>query len=136
MHSPTIIVIDDDKIDTFIIKKQIKTYNPNLAVISFEQIQPALEFFLHPGISLVNGIIFLDYYVAPHYAWDFLDTFASLPQDIQASFDIYLISSAIYDKETEEKIRQTKEVMAYFKKPLENTEIENLLNLYSSQANY
>lgn len=136
MHSPTIIVIDDDKIDTFIIKKQIKTYNPNLAVISFEQIQPAVEFFLHSGISLANGIIFLDYYVAPHYAWDFLDTFASLPKDIQASFDIYLISSALHNGEIQEKIQQTKEIMAYFKKPLENIEIGNLLNLYSSQANY
>lgn len=120
-----LLVIDDDDINIFIIKKIVEKtgYNVNM-------------------VSKANGLLAIDYLKAtldnddfPHLTlidinmpvlngWEFLDAYEEL--NITQRVDMYMLSSSVYENDIEKAKTYTK-VKGFISKPLS---IERLVELF------
>lgn len=120
-----LLVIDDDDINIFIIKKIVEKtgYNVNM-------------------VSKANGLLAIDYLKAtldkddfPHLilidinmpvlnGWEFLDAYEEL--NITQRVDMYMLSSSVYENDIEKAKTYTK-VKGFISKPLS---IERLVELF------
>lgn len=120
-----LLVIDDDDINIFIIKKIVEKtgYNVNM-------------------VSKANGLLAIDYLEAtldkdefPHLilidinmpvlnGWEFLDAYENL--NITQKADMYMLSSSVYENDIE-KAKTYAKVKGFISKPLS---IERLIELF------
>ncbi len=123
----TIFIIDDDMADTFILKKLINSCSPHTSVVSFEDINQAILYFSSLEPPLKKGVILLDLYIKPDWAWDFLEEYKQQsPHCLHSTFEVYIMSSAT-NYESEYKMKIGKGVKEYLKKPVGRLEIEKIL---------
>lgn len=122
-----IVIIDDNMFDILILERLIKLCNLQTEVVSFEDIYQAIQYFSNLQPSFQKGVILLDLYIKPHWAWDFLEEYKKKsPHSVHSVFDVYVMSSSPY-YEREHKVKIGQGVKGYLKKPLNKHEIEQIL---------
>ncbi len=121
-----IVLIDDDEIDSFVIKKLILAIYQPISLLSFKETAQALSFFKALDSLHDNYIVLLDLYIEPDWAWDFLDKLKQLPHNVYALCEVYIISSSPFQEKID-VLKQYKNVKGYFEKPFTKEHLERVL---------
>lgn len=119
------ILIEDNLIDQFVIKKLLKkVLDVNLVYIANNG-KEGLDWLLKNSIQNPL-IILLDIQMPIMNGFEFLDQFRSLEEDIKDKIEIYVLSSTL-DLDEIKKIKENRYVSGFWNKPLQ---IETLKNKF------
>ena len=121
----TFIVVEDNKIDTYIIEKVIKGYAPAVEVLVFNQPEKALAYLREEAALAGRATLTLlvDVYMPDMDGWKFLEAFEKLPERTKAACRLYVLTSSILpgDKLKAESMGC---VLDYFNKPLKGSHLK------------
>jgi len=87
------IVVDDSKIDLFLIEKVVNLAFPDATIKSFDKPDLALEF-LKSHQPLHNYTILLDINMPLISGFDFLDIFDGFNEEFKAAYRIFILTSS------------------------------------------
>lgn len=130
MHQQTnIIIIDDSKEDSYLIKKRLQTLGVNVNIFSFSSAQEAYNHIYNQSTEVdvqpEKNIIILDIYMPLMDGFEFVEEFEKLPVNIQDKYSICALTSSI-SKTNREKISSYQSVKFFLEKPIKT---ESLLEL-------
>jgi two-component SAPR family response regulator len=91
-NSVQFIVIDDSKIDLFLIEKVISTNHPGALITKFDRPTDSLTFI--KSTNNLRAIIFLDIQMPVMNGFDWLEEFEKLEDNIKNNFTIFILTSS------------------------------------------
>lgn len=121
-----LLVIDDDDINIFIIKKIVEKTGYNIDMTAKSNGQLAIDFLketLAQGNSLPD-LILIDINMPVMNGWEFVEAYQSL--SIAQSIDLYILSSSVYENDIE-KTKSYTNVKGFISKPLSMERLIELL---------
>ena len=120
-----LLVIDDDDINIFIIKKIVEKTGYNIEMTAKSNGQLAIDF-LNESIKNNNPLphlILIDINMPVMNGWEFVEAYTNL--GITQHVDLYILSSSVYENDIE-KTKSYSNVKSFISKPLS---IERLVEL-------
>lgn len=125
-----ILLIEDNKLISFIIKKLTEEFNKDAKVIEFEDGEKALDYILKLDSSICNlpNLILLDINLPILNGWQLLERLESVKHPI-LSVPIFITSSS-EDLNNVEKARNCAYINGYLKKPIMHDKYFSLLECY------
>jgi len=121
-----LLVIDDDDINIFIIKKIVEKTGYEAKMVAKTNGQLAIDY-LKELIELnevLPHLILIDINMPVLNGWEFLEAYEKLA--IEQNIDMYMLSSSVYENDIE-KAKTYKTVKGFISKPLS---IERLIELF------
>jgi CheY-like chemotaxis protein len=123
-----LLVIDDDDINIFIIKKIVEKTGYNINMVAKTNGQLAID---HLDMLLENNeafpqLVLIDINMPVLNGWEFLEAYDKL--EIEKRVDMYMLSSSVYENDIE-KAKTYKTVKGFISKPLS---INRLIELFDS----
>jgi CheY-like chemotaxis protein len=120
-----LLVIDDDDINIFIIKKIVEKTGYNVSMVAKANGLMAIEY-LKTTLDQENfpHLVLIDINMPVLNGWEFLDAYAEL--NINKRVDMYMLSSSVYENDIE-KAKTYLKVRGFISKPLS---IERLIELF------
>jgi CheY-like chemotaxis protein len=123
-----LLVIDDDDINIFIIKKIVEKTGYDINMVSKTNGQLAID---HLTNILENGetfpqLILIDINMPVLNGWEFLDAYDEL--NVSQRVDLYMLSSSVYENDIE-KAKTYSKVKGFISKPLS---INRLIELFDN----
>jgi len=128
-----VMVIDDDTIFRFIIKKQIEKYGRFEIVHESNNGEEGIEYLqnrLNQNQELPQAII-LDLDMPVMNGWEFLEAFKDIFENSEKSIPICILSSTINQADFE-KAKEYTQVKEFFSKPIQENHLNALENLIKS----
>lgn len=128
-HSPKLhfILIDDSKIDLFIVEKIINAGFPDASVLSFEFPEKALEH-IRTSAPFNQSVIFLDINMPVMDGFRFLEEFDKIESDKKEKYQLFILTSSLNANDAH-RGKTNKYVTDVLIKPLSK---DSLLNLRDS----
>lgn len=123
-----LLVIDDDDINIFIIKKIVEKTGYNINMVSKTNGQLAIDH-LNTILELNEAfpqLILIDINMPVLNGWEFLEAYDKL--NITQRVDLYMLSSSVYENDIE-KAKTYKKVKGFISKPLS---INRLIELFDN----
>nr|WP_084406904.1 response regulator [Pedobacter panaciterrae] len=123
------LVIDDDDINIFIIKKVIEKTGYEVDMISKSNGQLAVDYLtsITNNVEIFPHIILVDINMPVLNGWEFLEAYEKL-NILQRKVDLYMLSSSVYEYDIE-KAKSFKSVNGFISKPLTIDRLKELLHL-------
>ena len=124
-----LLVIDDDDINIFIIKKIVEKTGYEAKMVAKTNGQLAIDYInelISTGQPLPQ-LILIDINMPILNGWEFLEAYEKL--GIEQTIDMYMLSSSVYENDIE-KAKTYKTVKGFISKPLS---IERLIALFEGQ---
>jgi CheY-like chemotaxis protein len=126
-----LLVIDDDDINIFIIKKIVEKTGYNINMVAKTNGQLAID---HLNTLLAENkafpqLVLIDINMPVLNGWEFLEAYDKL--EIEQRVDMYMLSSSVYENDIE-KAKTYKTVKGFISKPLS---INRLIELFDSLSN-
>ncbi|MCX2485448.1 response regulator [Pedobacter sp. MR2016-24] len=124
-----LLVIDDDDINIFIIKKIVEKTGYDARMVAKTNGQLAIDYvkeLIGSGQSLPH-LILIDINMPVLNGWEFLEAYEKL--GIDKEIDMYMLSSSVYENDIE-KAKTYKAVKGFISKPLS---IERLIELFEGK---
>jgi CheY-like chemotaxis protein len=120
-----LLVIDDDDINIFIIKKIVEKTGYNVDMVAKGNGQLAIDY-LQSTLNQPNfpELILIDINMPILNGWEFLEAYDEL--DISSRVDLYMLSSSVYENDIE-KAKTYSKVKGFISKPLS---MERLIELF------
>lgn len=120
-----LLVIDDDDINIFIIKKIVEKTGYNVDMVAKGNGQLAVDY-LQSTLNQPNfpELILIDINMPILNGWEFLEAYDEL--DISSRVDLYMLSSSVYENDIE-KAKTYSKVRGFISKPLS---MERLIELF------
>lgn len=124
-----LLVIDDDDINIFIIKKIVEKTGYDAQMVSKTNGQLAIDYIkeLIDSQQPLPHLILIDINMPVLNGWEFLEAYEAL--SIEDSIDMYMLSSSVYENDIE-KAKTYKTVKGFISKPLS---IERLIELFEDK---
>jgi len=120
-----LLVIDDDDINIFIIKKIVEKTGYNVNMVSKANGLLAIEYLKETlGGALFPQLVLIDINMPVLNGWEFLDAYEEL--HVTQRVDMYMLSSSVYENDIE-KAKTFAKVKGFISKPLS---IERLIELF------
>jgi CheY-like chemotaxis protein len=119
-----LLVIDDDDINIFIIKKIVEKTGFNVEMIAKTNGKLAIDYLKEK--SAFPDLILIDINMPILNGWEFIEAYEALNTDHKV--DMYMLSSSVYENDIE-KAKSYKTVKGFISKPLS---IERLIELLKS----
>jgi CheY-like chemotaxis protein len=121
----TLIVVEDNKLDSYIIERVIKGYDSSAEVLVFYKAEKALGHLQERSTHATNEtfILLVDISMPDIDGWQFLEAFEELPERTKASCRLYMLTSSILPND-KLKARSMSRVMDYFNKPLKGEHLK------------
>lgn len=126
MPKPDIaFIIDDDKVFTYVLSKQMKQMEFSKSTLIFRNGAEALDHLraVHDMPGSLPSVIFLDLNMPVLDGWQFLDEFTRL--GIGKKIRIYIMSSSI-DQADHEKASGYPEVLGFYVKPISKANLAGI----------
>jgi len=122
-----LLVIDDDAINIFIIKKLIEKTGYLLEIISMSNGELAIEHLKKQNSQNLTlpDLIFLDINMPIMTGWEFLVEYEKL--SIQKMIPVYMLSSSIFQNDID-KARTFANVKDFMSKPMSNNQLINIFD--------
>ncbi len=124
------MIVDDDPVNNFICRNVITTHVKDpVPVLDFTEPEKALEHIATRYVAQKNPLktlLFLDINTATLSAWEFLERFSALEDEIRNMFSIYIISSSV-DVNDEEKALSSRHVKGFLVKPISHEALGKIL---------
>lgn len=119
-----ILIIDDDRISTYISRKVINKALPGIEVQEFHNARSALRYLSdHPEKDGQHHIIFLDINMPEVSGWDFLDELDRQLAD--QAVRVNMLTSSV-DPSDREKAKTYRKVESFISKPIQLEHLERL----------
>ena len=120
-----LLVIDDDDINIFIIKKIVEKTGLNINMVSKGNGQQAIDYIkeIVNDQSQFPHLMLIDINMPIMNGWEFVEAYQNL--NIQNRVDMYILSSSVYENDIE-KTKSYASVKGFISKPLS---IERLVEL-------
>ena len=127
-ESKTVWLIDDDELANFIAEKTIRVNGFAEQVIKFTTIESALYLLdkaaRKEAVSFPD-VIFLDINMPGLDGWDFLDSYAELPQELKSGCRLFMLSSSI-DQADHLRSERHVDTSGFIQKPLSTENLEGV----------
>ncbi|MBY0542914.1 MAG: response regulator [Sphingobacteriaceae bacterium] len=122
-----LLVIDDDDINIFIIKKIVEKTGLDINMVSKGNGQQAIDYIKD---SIANpeqfpNLMLIDINMPIMNGWEFIEAYQML--NIQQSVDMYILSSSVYENDIE-KTKSYTSVKGFISKPLSIERLKELVN--------
>ncbi|SDM55164.1 response regulator [Pedobacter antarcticus] len=131
MSTPiNLLVIDDDDINIFIIKKIVEKTGYDAKMVAKTNGQLAIDYLkdLQQNDISFPDLILIDINMPVLNGWEFLEVYEKL--GILQDSDMYMLSSSVYENDIE-KAKTYKTVKGFISKPLS---IERLIELFEGKV--
>lgn len=124
-----LLVIDDDDINIFIIKKIVEKTGYEAQMVAKTNGQLAIDYLkdLIASQQVFPDLILIDINMPVLNGWEFLEAYDKL--GLEKQVDMYMLSSSVYENDIE-KAKTYKTVKGFISKPLS---IERLIELFEGQ---
>ncbi|SEA88886.1 response regulator [Pedobacter hartonius] len=124
-----LLVIDDDDINIFIIKKIVEKTGYEAQMVAKTNGQLAIDYLkeLKDARLPFPQLILIDINMPVLNGWEFLEAYEKL--SIENDIDMYMLSSSVYENDIE-KAKTYKTVKGFISKPLS---IERLIELFEGK---
>lgn len=126
LEKVNLLVIDDDDINIFIIKKIVEKTGFDIDMVSKSNGQQAIDYIKDTLAS--NGklpqLILIDINMPVMNGWEFIEAYQTL--DIQEAVDLYILSSSVYENDIE-KTKTYASVKGFISKPLSMERLTELI---------
>lgn len=124
-----LLVIDDDDINIFIIKKIVEKTGYEAKMVAKTNGQLAIDYLkeLIDTAEPLPHLILIDINMPILNGWEFLEAYEKL--GIEENIDMYMLSSSVYENDIE-KAKTYKTVKGFISKPLS---IERLIELFEGK---
>lgn len=124
-----LLVIDDDDINIFIIKKIVEKTGYDAQMVAKTNGQLAIDYLteLKESGQAFPQLILIDINMPVLNGWEFLESYEKL--GIDHDIDMYMLSSSVYENDIE-KAKTYKTVKGFISKPLS---IERLIELFEGK---
>lgn len=120
-------IIDDDDIFRFIMKKHLTVQNIAEEIISFENGEEAINFFINNNdADLLPDLVFLDINMPVMDGWQFIEKFEKIHDDLKKEVVLFMVSSSVDDRDIS-RAKNTKVISEYLVKPLDNSTLKNII---------
>jgi CheY-like chemotaxis protein len=123
-----LLVIDDDDINIFIIKKIVEKTGYNINMVAKTNGQLAIDYLSALAENNENfpQLVLIDINMPVLNGWEFLEAYDKL--GVSERVDMYMLSSSVYENDIE-KAKTYKTVKGFISKPLS---INRLIELFDS----
>lgn len=125
-HTLNLLVIDDDDINVFIIKKIVEKTGFDIEMIARNNGQQAIDY-LTETISQhkpLPKLVLIDINMPVMNGWEFIEAYETL--GIEQQVDMYILSSSVYENDIE-KTKNYKAVKGFISKPLSMERLTELV---------
>ena len=115
----TVMIIDDNMVDLYIISRMITKNNFGKNVLHYTEAEEAMKYLQEnqDDISKLPQIIFVDIYMPLMSGFEFLEAYDSLLDTLKNYCKVYIISSTI-DNEDIARSTSDKNVVSFHVKPI------------------
>lgn len=122
-----LLVIDDDDINIFIIKKIVEKADLNINMVSKGNGEQAIAYIkdLIANQEQFPNLMLIDINMPIMNGWEFIEAYQML--NIQQSVDMYILSSSVYENDIE-KTKSYTSVKGFISKPLSIERLKELVN--------
>ncbi|MBC7567783.1 MAG: response regulator [Pedobacter sp.] len=123
-----LLVIDDDDINIFIIKKIVAKTGYNVEMISKNNGQLAIDYLanLKDDPEKFPDLMLIDINMPVLNGWEFLKAYDELDSKLKS--DMYMLSSSVYENDIE-KAKTYKTIKGFISKPLSIERLSELLKV-------
>ena len=121
-----LLVIDDDDINIFIIKKIVEKTGFDIEMVARNNGQQAIDY-LNETISqdkVLPRLVLIDINMPVMNGWEFIEAYETL--GIEQKVDMYILSSSVYENDIE-KTKSYKAVKGFISKPLSMERLTELV---------
>jgi CheY-like chemotaxis protein len=127
-----LLVIDDDDINIFIMKKMVQKTGYETDMVSKTNGQIAIDYIkeLIETNQPLPDLILIDVNMPVLNGWEFLESYEEL--NVEKNIEMYMLSSSIYENDRE-KAKTFKSVKGFICKPLSIEQVTELLQGASSE---
>ena len=122
-----LLVIDDDDINIFIIKKIVEKADLNINMVSKGNGQQAIAYIkdLIANQEQFPNLMLIDINMPIMNGWEFIEGYQML--NVQQNVDMYILSSSVYENDIE-KTKSYPLVKGFISKPLSIDRLKELVN--------
>jgi CheY-like chemotaxis protein len=121
-----LLVIDDDDINIFIIKKIVEKTGFNIDMVAKSNGKLAIDYL--EGVTAQNApfphLILIDINMPVMNGWEFIEAYEEL--DFKKDADLYILSSSVYENDIE-KTKNYQSVKGFISKPLSMERLTELI---------
>jgi CheY-like chemotaxis protein len=124
----TVMIIDDDMVDLYIISRMITKNNFGKNVLHYSEAQEAIKYLQEnqDNISKLPQIIFVDIYMPLMSGFEFLEAYGKLSTTLKNYCKTYIISSTI-DSEDIARSGSNKNVVSFHVKPINKEFLDRII---------
>lgn len=123
-----LLVIDDDDINIFIIRKIVEKTGYKVNMVSRSNGQLAVEYLteIADNREIFPQLMLVDINMPVLNGWEFLEAYEKL--NLPQKSDMYMLSSSVYENDIE-KAKSYKDIKGFISKPLTIERLSELLRL-------
>lgn len=125
-HKLNLLVIDDDDINIFIIKKIVEKTGFDIEMVARNNGQQAIDY-INETITEnkpLPRLVLIDINMPVMNGWEFIEAYQAL--NIDQKVDMYILSSSVYENDIE-KTKSYKSVKGFISKPLSMERLTELV---------
>lgn len=121
-----IAIVDDDTIFQFTTKVKIEKLELAESIEIYNDGEEIFEFLKDAEEDELPEILLLDINMPIVDGWDFLELYASIPDEVKSKIKIYMLSSSINPVDLE-KAENHPHISKYITKPISDTVLQEIL---------